>query len=68
MLNEMLRSEENSTRDETIAAVVYLTTNEWYWGINDNVQAHLRGLRQLVDLRGGLESEMNPFLKQMIIL
>lgn len=68
MLNEMLQSEENSTRDETIAAVVYLTTNEWYWGINDNVQAHLRGLKQLVHLRGGLESEMNPFLKQMIIL
>lgn len=68
MLNEMLRSEESSTSDEAIAAVVHLITNEWYWGINENVQAYFSGLRQLVDLRGGIGSDMNPFLKQMIIL
>jgi len=68
MLNEMLLSEQSSSRDETIAAVVYLITNEWYWGINDNVQAHLGGLDKLVQLRGGLMGDMNPFLKQMIIL
>ncbi|TVY78251.1 hypothetical protein LSUE1_G006779, partial [Lachnellula suecica] len=68
MLNDMLRSEEQSTCDETICGVVYLITNEWYWGIKENVEAHLRGLRQIVSLRGGLEEDMNPFLRQMIVL
>jgi len=68
LLNEMLRSEEHSTCDEAIAAVVYLITNEWYWGINENVHSHLTGLRSMIALRGGLETAMNPFLRQMIIL
>ena len=68
LLNEMLRSEEQSTCDEAIAAVVYLITNEWYWGINENVQAHLTGLREMISLRGGLENETNKFLRQMVIL
>ncbi|RDL37623.1 uncharacterized protein BP5553_05056 [Venustampulla echinocandica] len=68
ILNEMLRSEHNSTSDEAIAAVVYLITNEWYWGIQENVQAHMSGLREMVKLRGGVEGDMNRFLRQMIIL
>lgn len=64
----MLRSEDSSTCDDALAAVIYLITNEWYWGINENVQAHLAGLRSMMALRGGLECEINQFLRQMIIL
>jgi hypothetical protein len=68
ILNGLLRDQRHSTCDEAIAAVVYLITNEWYWGTSQNVQAHIRGLQEMVRLRGGISTEIHPFLKQMIIL
>ena len=69
MLNDMLRSHDKSTCDEAVAAVVYFTTNEWYWGGRENVHAHLGGLQEMIRLRGGLDVEgMNGFLRKMVIL
>ena len=68
LLNETLRDPEKSTCDEAIASVVYLTTNEWYWGFRQNVQAHLSGLKEMVRLRGGIGALDNEFLKKTVLL
>ncbi|QBZ56939.1 hypothetical protein PoMZ_01857 [Pyricularia oryzae] len=57
MLNELLRSTTDSTSDEAIAAVIQMILNEWYWGDSTNdLQAHLRGVREMIRLRGGIQN------------
>ncbi|TLD26715.1 hypothetical protein PspLS_05284 [Pyricularia sp. CBS 133598] len=57
MLNELLRSPADSTSDEAIAAVIQMILDEWYWGDSSNdLQAHLRGLREMIRLRGGIQN------------
>lgn len=69
VLNEMLRAKETSTCTEALAAVTYLITNEWYWSNFENVKAHMKGLKEMVRLRGGLgDLGMSGFLRKMIIL
>ena len=68
LLNETLRDPELSTTDEALASVVYLTTNEWYWGFRQNVLAHKTGLKEMVRLRGGIDALENAFLRMTILL
>jgi hypothetical protein len=67
-LDEMLRNQATNTFAEMLGAVVYLTTNELYFGSNENVQVHTKGLQELIRMRGGIDGSMNHFLRQMIIL
>jgi hypothetical protein len=62
-----LRNKETSTILEAMSAVGYIITSEWYWSNYDNVQAHLRGLKEMVRLRGGL-GELGEFSKKMVLL
>ncbi|OIW35020.1 hypothetical protein CONLIGDRAFT_37949 [Coniochaeta ligniaria NRRL 30616] len=55
-LNAYLRSPASAT-DEAISAVSQLILNDWYFGETRDMQAHLRGLRELVRLRGGFEEQ-----------
>jgi hypothetical protein len=42
---------------------------EWYWGDFETVEGHLKGLVEMVRLRGGLGMlEMHEFLKKMILM
>lgn len=69
MLNELLSNKETATSIEAIVVVVYLMTNEWYWSNYDSAQAHMKGLRDMVRLRGGLDGMgMGEFVKRMILL
>ncbi len=69
LLNEMLNKKETATCNEAITGVMYLVVNEWYWSNFTTVQAHMRGLREMVKLRGGLDQlSMNTFLKNMALL
>jgi hypothetical protein len=69
LLNGMLCNKETSTSTEAIAGVVYLAVNEWYWSNYENVQAHMKGLKEMVRLRGGLDQlGMDEFPKRMILL
>ncbi len=54
-LNEYLSS-RSSTIDEALAGVVHLITNEFFWGDTGDLHAHLRGLRELIKMRGGLRN------------
>lgn len=55
-LNAYLRSPASAT-DEAISAVSQLILNDWYFGETRDMQAHLRGLRELVRLRGGFDEQ-----------
>jgi hypothetical protein len=55
MLNDHLRSSK-STSDEAIIGVLQLILDEWYWGETHDLQAHLRGLREMIRLRGGFRN------------
>lgn len=63
LLNQMLRNKETSLSLESITAVVFLAINEWYWCSYDNVEAHMRGLREMARLQDGLgDPGINWFL------
>jgi hypothetical protein len=51
-LNEYLRSNDYIS-DEAISAVSQLIFNDWYFGEHHEMTAHLKGLREMVRLRGG---------------
>ncbi|KAK1981178.1 hypothetical protein LZ30DRAFT_593249 [Colletotrichum cereale] len=61
------RSEHPS--DAAIAGVIQLTVAEWYWGeTEDDLRYHLRGLRGMIRLRGGLDQlGMNGLLAKNAI-
>lgn len=68
MLNEHLMSDVSLTSDLAIAGVVQLVTDEWYWGETQDLRAHLRGLREMIRVRGGLSQlGMSGFLAKTAI-
>jgi hypothetical protein len=68
LLNEMLGDKNTATSSEAIAAVIYLMTNEWYWSNHDVVQRHLKGLKEMIRIRGGLDDlGMSGFLRKMVL-
>ncbi|KAL1906185.1 hypothetical protein Sste5344_008021 [Sporothrix stenoceras] len=55
-----------STSDDAITAVIQLVMDEWYWGQTQNLHAHLRGLREMIRLRGGLQNlGMNGLVRKL---
>jgi len=54
-LNRYLQSEKWIS-DEALAGVVQFVSIEWFFGGPEVVQAHLRGLREMLRLRGGFSS------------
>ncbi|KAK3941271.1 oleate activated transcription factor 3 [Diplogelasinospora grovesii] len=58
LINENLYNSKSSTTtsDEAIAGIIQLIVNEWYWGDANDLRAHLRGLRDLIRLRGGFHT------------
>lgn len=52
-LNEHIRATAAIPSDEGITGVVQLIADEWYWGDANNLHTHLRGLREMIKLRGG---------------
>jgi hypothetical protein len=60
---------EEQVGNEAIAAVAILVSTEWYWSEFDVVEKHLRGLVEMVRLRGGLgELGLHEFLKRLILM
>ncbi|KAK0614029.1 hypothetical protein B0T14DRAFT_293150 [Immersiella caudata] len=55
MLNEHIQS-TSVPSDEGITGVVQLIVDEWYWGDPNHLHTHLRGLREMIKLRGGFRT------------
>lgn len=70
----MLAKPENATCTEAVTGVIYLLVNEWYWNNYENVKAHMRGLKEMVRLRGGIgelgsdEEGRSGWLRKMVLL
>lgn len=52
LLNDHIRSRSPPT-DEGITGVIQLVVDEWLWGDPRNLHTHLRGLRELIRIKGG---------------
>ena len=69
MLNEQLRSEETQVSDASILGVAQMVTDSWYWGATSDLKAHITGLKQMVQMRGGLANlGMHGYLAKLILV
>lgn len=69
MLNDRLRTEEVQISDASILGVVQMVVDSWYWGGTTDLEAHIRGLKQMIQLRGGLINlGMHGYLAKTIIM
>ncbi|KAH6709272.1 hypothetical protein BKA61DRAFT_116775 [Leptodontidium sp. MPI-SDFR-AT-0119] len=56
VLNEALRNPAQAVSDETLSAVLLLTHIVSIIGEPEEVETHLNGLRQMINLRGGIQT------------
>ena len=68
-LNEKLRSPDTQIGDTAILAVAEMLLHEWYWGATKELHAHLKGLKTMIRLRGGLQDiGMHGYISKMILV
>ncbi|KAI9646841.1 hypothetical protein NHQ30_004841 [Ciborinia camelliae] len=65
LINESLRKEQ--VTDEAMAAVMSLAYNELIYTSAESVLAHMKGLRSMVHLRGGLHVIHPPILRKFLL-
>ncbi|KAE9362790.1 hypothetical protein N431DRAFT_490268 [Stipitochalara longipes BDJ] len=72
LLKEKLQSKkglDEQIGNEAICAVAILVSMEWYWSEFEVIEKHLKGLVEMIRLRGGLgELGLHEFLKRMILI
>lgn len=69
MLNEQLRSEETQVSDASILGVTQMVVDSWYWGATTDLKAHIRGLKQMVQMRGGFANlGLHGYLAKTILM
>lgn len=69
MLNEQLQHEATMTSDTSILGVAQMVIDSWYWGATADLKAHIRGLKQMIRLRGGLDKlGLHGFLSKTVIM
>jgi hypothetical protein len=64
------RSEREFTEvmSESIKVVVNLVVMEWFWGSDESMRAHMRGIKEMIRLGGGLKAFADPVILGIIIL
>lgn len=69
LLNSQLRDEASQTSDASVLGVVQMVADSWYWGATADLKAHIRGLKQMIRMRGGLSQlGLHGYLAKMIIV
>ncbi|KAF4984960.1 hypothetical protein FDECE_16944 [Fusarium decemcellulare] len=69
LLNSQLRDEASQTSDASVLGVVQMVADSWYWGATPDLKAHIRGLKQMIKMRGGLSQlGLHGYLAKMIIV
>lgn len=68
-LNSAIQDPERAISDPLLVAVLILATHEGFQGSVDNYHIHMRGLIQMINMRGGLHKldESQPYIKKLII-
>lgn len=68
-LNAALASPDAQSSDTTIMALEQIVVDSWLWSGSKDLQAHLKGLRTMIQMRGGFQKlGMQGFLSKMIIM
>lgn len=53
---------------EAIKVVVNLVVMEWFWGSDESMRAHVRGIREMIRLGGGLRAFRDPVILGIVVL
>jgi Fungal specific transcription factor domain len=70
-LNHNLRSKrlQNQINDAAIMGVAEMVLLEWYWGATTELYAHLKGLKTMIRLRGGMSDlGMHGYLAKLVLM
>ncbi|XMA18111.1 hypothetical protein WAI453_010902 [Rhynchosporium graminicola] len=67
LINEHISGPGNGVSDDSIAAVMSLASNESIYSDRRSTMAHMRGLRDMVNTRGGLNNINFGLLRKMIL-
>ncbi|KAB5522143.1 hypothetical protein GE09DRAFT_501927 [Coniochaeta sp. 2T2.1] len=53
---------------EAIKVVVNLVVMEWFWGSDESMRAHIRGIKEMIRLTGGLKAFQDPVILGIVVL
>lgn len=67
-INEFITKDFNKTYQEAIQSVLHIALLEYYWGDAASVKAHINGLKEMVRLRGGIQSLESELFTKLITL
>ncbi|PVH84790.1 hypothetical protein DL98DRAFT_584330 [Cadophora sp. DSE1049] len=68
LFNEFLDNDFSLVGNAAIRAIFPLVTTELLWGDIENLWAHMKGLKQMVNMKGGLAALSDPVLQQALIV
>ncbi|KAK3323051.1 hypothetical protein B0H66DRAFT_219062 [Apodospora peruviana] len=66
LMNRVLGGEYDLS--DVLRCVINLVIIEWFWGADDSMWAHLRGLKELVNMRGGPAAIHDPLFATVLML
>ncbi|KAK0101436.1 hypothetical protein ONS95_006609 [Cadophora gregata] len=66
LFNEFLDNDFLLVGNAAIRAIFPLVTTEFLWGDINNLSAHMRGLKQMVKMKGGLDALTDPVLQHAL--
>ncbi|RFU32064.1 hypothetical protein B7463_g4264, partial [Scytalidium lignicola] len=65
-INEYLKKQSKAISNDAISTVMSLAHNEWIYNEENVVIAHMKGLREMIRLRGGL-ANIHPVTLRMLL-
>ncbi|KAH8679500.1 hypothetical protein BGZ60DRAFT_400152 [Tricladium varicosporioides] len=68
LVNELLKRDWGVVYVEAICAVMHLVHLEWYWGEYESMWAHMKGIKEMLRLQGGIGKIKDELLMQMLVL
>lgn len=68
LVNKFLEQDFKLISDEAIRAVTHLVILEWWWGNQRSLWAHMKGIREMVRLEGGLTNLSDPTVINVLTL
>lgn len=67
-INDLLRGDFGKVSVEVIRSVINLVVMEWFWGADDSMWAHLRGVRHMIGLKNGMRNVNDVVGESIMIL
>lgn len=68
LINQFLKQDFSVVGGEALRAVIHLAILEWFWGAPVSIWPHMKGIKQMIKLRGGFAGMNDPVLHQVLIL